>query len=251
VAIELRAREPIIPMKLFRNEIFAVGNAYGFLAGIVMFGAIIFLPVYLQAVKGMTPTESGLAFLPAVAGIFGTSIPAGQLISKTGRYKIFPIVGAVLLTLALLGLSRLHADTPYWQTAIAIFLLGCGLGLTMQTITTAIQNAVDYRELGTATGATTFFRQIGGAIGAAAFGAMLSSRLADHLADEFGGRAPVADANNVQAIQQLHGVVKEHVLTAFSNALDDVFFIGVPVVVVAFFVALALKEIPLRSGAST
>jgi EmrB/QacA subfamily drug resistance transporter len=251
VAIELRAREPIIPMKLFRNEIFAVGNAYGFLAGIVMFGAIIFLPVYLQAVKGMTPTESGLAFLPAVAGIFGTSIPAGQLISKTGRYKIFPIIGAVLLTLALLGLSRLRADTPYWQTAIAIFLLGCGLGLTMQTITTAIQNAVDYRELGTATGATTFFRQIGGAIGAAAFGAMLSSRLTDHLAEEFGGRAPVADANNVQAIQQLHGAVKEHVLTAFSDALDDVFFIGVPVVVIAFFVALALKEIPLRSGAST
>jgi EmrB/QacA subfamily drug resistance transporter len=251
VAIELRAREPIIPMKLFRNEIFAVGNAYGFLAGVVMFGAIIFLPVYLQAVKGMTPTESGLAFLPAVAGIFGTSIPAGILISKTGRYKIFPIIGAVLLTLSLLGLSRLHADTPYWHVAIAIFLLGCGLGLTMQTITTAIQNAVDYRELGTATGATTFFRQIGGAIGAAAFGAVLSSRLRDHLAEEFGGHAPVSDTNNVQAIQALHGAVREHVLAAFSHALDDVFLIGVPVVVLAFFVALALKEIPLRSGAAT
>jgi hypothetical protein len=114
---------------------------------------------------------------------------------------------------------------------------------------TAIQNAVDYRDLGTATGATTFFRQIGGAIGAAAFGAVLSSRLAAHLSDQFGGHAPRTDTNNVQAIQRLHGPVREHVLSAFSGALDDVFFVGVPVVVVAFFVALALKEVPLRTGA--
>jgi MFS family permease len=216
-----------------------------------MFGTIIFLPLYLQAVQGMSPTESGLAFLPAMVGVFATSIPAGQLISRTGRYKIYPIVGAVLLTISLLGLSRLGADTPYWKAAIAIFLLGAGLGLTMQTILTAIQNAVDYGDLGTATGATTFFRQIGGAIGAAAFGAVLSSRLTAHLAEEFHGRAPAADTNDVQAIQGLQGPVREHVLTAFSNALDDVFFIGVPVVVLAFFVALALKEIPLRSGAPT
>jgi EmrB/QacA subfamily drug resistance transporter len=251
VLIELRAREPIIPMRLFRNPIFRVGNVYGFLAGIVMFGTIIFLPLYLQAVQGMSPTLSGLALLPAMVGIFATSIPAGQLISKTGRYKVFPVIGAVLLTLSLLGLSRLGADTPYWRVAIPIFLLGAGLGLTMQTILTAIQNAVDYGDLGTATGATTFFRQIGGAIGAAAFGAVLSSRLTAHLAEEFHGRAPAADTNDVQAIQGLQGPVREHVLTAFSNALDDVFFIGVPVVVLAFFVALALKEIPLRSGAPT
>jgi EmrB/QacA subfamily drug resistance transporter len=161
VLIELRAKEPIIPMRLFGNPIFRVGNIYGFLAGIVMFGAIIFLPVYLQAVDGMSPTLSGLAFLPAMVGIFATSIPAGQLISKTGRYKIYPIIGAVLLIFALLGLSRLGADTPYWQAAIPIFLLGAGLGLTMQTILTAIQNSVDYGDIGTATGATTFFRQIG------------------------------------------------------------------------------------------
>ncbi|WP_081686474.1 MDR family MFS transporter [Candidatus Solirubrobacter pratensis] len=247
VCIELRAPEPILPMRLFRNPIFCVGNLYGFLAGIVMFGTIIFLPLYLQAVQGMSPTLSGLALLPAMVGIFATSIPAGQLISRTGRYKIFPVIGAVLLTLSLLGLSRLGADTPYWKAAIAIFLLGAGLGLTMQTILTAIQNAVDRADLGTATGATTFFRQIGGAIGAAAFGAVLASRLTVHLADEFGGNAPKADTNNVQAIQALHGAVREHVLTAFSDALDDVFFIGVPVVVLAFFVALGLKEVPLRT----
>jgi EmrB/QacA subfamily drug resistance transporter len=249
VLVELRAKEPIIPMRLFGNPVFRVGNVYGFLAGIVMFGAIIFLPVYLQAVQGMSPTLSGLAFLPAMVGIFATSIPAGQLISKTGRYKIYPIIGAGLLTLSLLGLSRLSAGTPYWQAAIPIFLLGAGLGLTMQTILTAIQNSVDYGDIGTATGATTFFRQIGGAIGAAAFGAVLASRLSHHMAEEFGARAPKADTNDVQAIQHLQGAVREHVLTAFSHALDDVFFIGVPVVVLAFFVALALKEVPLRTGA--
>src|ERR1700754_2388462 len=147
VGIELRAREPILPMKLFRNPIFCVGNLYGFLAGIVMFGTIIFLPLYLQAVQGMSPTVSGLALLPAMVGIFATSIPAGQLISKTGRYKIFPVIGAVLLIASLLGLSRLGADTPYWKAAIAIFLLGAGLGLTMQTILTAIQNSVAREDL--------------------------------------------------------------------------------------------------------
>jgi EmrB/QacA subfamily drug resistance transporter len=249
VLIELRAKEPIIPMNLFENAVFRVGNVYGFLSGIVLFGTIIFLPLYMQAVKGMTPTQSGLALLPAVIGIFGSSVPAGRRISRTGRYKIFPIAGAVLMTAALLGLSQLAADTPYWQTAIAIFLLGAGLGLTMQTILTAIQNAVDYQYLGTATGATTFFRQIGGAIGTAAFGAVLASRLSTHLADEFHGHAPAADTNDVSAIQALQGPVREHVLNAFTHALDDVFFIGVPVVVLAFFVALALKEVPLRTGA--
>jgi EmrB/QacA subfamily drug resistance transporter len=252
VAIELRAAEPIIPMKLFRNATFRVGNIYGFLAGIVMFGTIIFLPVYFQAVKGFSPTRSGLAFLPAMVGVFGTSIPAGLLISKTGRYKIFPIVGAVLLTLSLFGLSRLGPHSPYWHAALWVFLLGAGLGLTMQTILTAIQNAVDYRDLGTATAATTFFRQIGGAIGAAAFGAVLSSRLTTHLGEEFGGHVPAnaaADTNNVKALQQLTGPVKEHVLSAFSNAVDDVFMIGIPITVLAFFVALTLKEIPLRTRA--
>jgi EmrB/QacA subfamily drug resistance transporter len=251
VAVERRAAEPIIPLRLFSNAIFRVGNIFGFLSGIVLFGTIIFLPLYLQAVKGYSPTTSGLALLPAVVGIFATSISAGQMISKTGRYKIYPVLGALVLIPAMFGLSRLSAHTPYWQVALGVFVWGAGLGFTMQTILTAVQNAVDYRELGTATGAVTFFRQIGGAIGAAAFGAMLSSRLKTHLADEFGGRLPrgaATDANDVQKIQHLAGPVKEHVLTAFSHALDDVFFIGVPVVVIAFFVALTLKEIPLRTS---
>jgi predicted MFS family arabinose efflux permease len=254
VWIESRAAEPILPLHLFKNPIFRVGNAFGFLTGMVLFGTIIFLPLYLQAVKGFSPTESGLALLPAVIGIFSTSISAGQMISRTGRYKIYPVLGAGILLLAMVALTRLSATTPYWQVGIAVYVWGAGIGLTMQTILTAVQNAVDYRDLGTATGAVTFFRQIGGAIGAAAFGAMLSSRLASHLADEFGGRLPAGaanDANNVQAIQHLSGPVRAHVLDAFSHALDDVFLVGIPIVAVAFFVALALKEIPLRSGAAS
>jgi hypothetical protein len=138
--------------------------------------------------------------------------------------------------------------------AVAVYVWGAGIGLTMQTILTAVQNAVDDRDLGTATGAVTFFRQIGGAIGAAAFGAMLSSRLATHLSDAFGGHLPpgaASDANNVQAIRHLTGPIRARVLDAFSSALDDVFLVGVPIVVLAFLVALTLKEIPLRSGAGT
>jgi len=249
---ELRAREPIIPLRLFRNRIFAVGNLYGFLAGAAMFGALIFMPLYLQAVKGMSPTQSGLALLPAVAGIFTTSIGSGQLITRTGRYKIYPIVGAAILVGALLLLAQLRVETPFWQIALALYAFGAGLGFTMQTILTAVQNAVELRDLGAATSAVTFFRSLGGAIGAAVFGAVLSSRLATYLAEGFGGApAPpggAVDANNVQAIQALPEPVKGIVLRAFTHALTDVFLAGVPFVALALVVAFFLREIPLRTA---
>ena len=257
VWIERRAVEPIIPLRLFRNRIFSVGNAFAFLAGVAMFGTIIFLPVYLQTVKGFSPTQSGLALLPAIVGIFSTSITSGQLISRTGRYKIYPVIGAVTMTVGLLALSRLDVDTPFWQVAIFEYLFGAGLGFTMQTIVTAVQNSVDRRDMGSATSSITFFRQMGGSIGAALFGAVLSSRLAHYLAEQLaragispGAGGPKVDANNVQAIQQLAEPVRSVVLGAFTNALDDVFLVGVPFVAVAFIVALLLKEEPLRTGAS-
>lgn len=256
VVVEQRAVEPIIPLRLFRNQVFAVGNLYGFLAGIAMFGAIIFLPFYLQIVMGMSPTESGLAMLPAVLGILTTSIVSGRLITRTGRYKIYPIIGAATLVVALLLMSRLRVDTPYWELAIYMLLFGGGLGCTMQTIVTAVQNAVEFRDLGAATSATTFFRQMGGTIGAAVFGAILSNRLAAHLVEQLGPLAVSAmegggnfNPNNVEAIQSLPEPVKTSVLTAFTYALDDVFLIGVPVVAAALVVALFLKEVPLRTGA--
>ena len=254
VLVERRAAEPIIPLRLFQNPVFAIGNLYGFLAGIAMFGAIIFLPVYLQVVMGMSPTASGLAMLPAVLGILTTSIISGRLITRTGRYKIFPILGAAILVVALMLMSRLQVDTPFWQLALYELAFGAGLGMTMQTIVTAVQNAVEVRDLGSATGATTFFRQMGGTIGAAMFGAILSSRLTIHLYEQLGGGATsqgsgAIDTTNLQAIQALPDPVKSEVLTAFTSALNDVFLVGVPVVALALVVALFLKELPLRTGA--
>jgi EmrB/QacA subfamily drug resistance transporter len=258
VFVERRAPEPIIPLRLFRNRVFSVGNAFAFLAGIAMFGTIIFLPVYLQAVKGFSPTQSGLALLPAIIGIFSTSITSGQLITRTGRYKIFPVIGAVVMTGAMVLLSRLDVDTPFWQVAIFEYLFGAGLGFTMQTIVTAVQNSVEYRDMGAATSSTTFFRQMGGSVGAAVFGAVLSSRLAHYLAEQLaraginpGAGGPPIEANDVQGIQHLAEPVKSIVLGAFTNALDDVFLVGVPFLVIAFLVALALKEMPLRTGGQT
>jgi len=255
VFIERRAAEPIIPLRLFRNQVFSVGNAFAFLAGIAMFGTIIFLPVYLQAVKGFSPTQSGLALLPAIIGIFSTSITSGQLITRTGRYKMFPVIGAVVMTVAMVLLSRLDVDTPFWQVAIYEFLFGAGLGFTMQTIVTAVQNSVEYRDMGSATSSTTFFRQMGGSVGAAVFGAVLSTRLAHYLVEQLakaginpGAGGPPIEANDVQGIQHLAEPVKSIVLGAFTSALDDVFLIGVPFLVLAFLIALMLKEVPLRTG---
>jgi EmrB/QacA subfamily drug resistance transporter len=255
VAAEHRAAEPIIPLRLFQNQVFAVGNIFGFLAGIAMFGAIIFLPFFLQIVMGMSPTESGLAMLPAVVGILTTSIVSGRLITRTGRYKIYPIIGAAVLVVALLMMSRLRVDTPYWELAIYMLAFGAGLGCTMQTIVTAVQNAVEFRDLGTATSATTFFRQMGGTIGAAVFGAILANRLAVHLVEQLGPIATTMEeggalnVNNIEAIRALPEETKLPVLIAFTNALNDVFLVGVPVVALALVAALFLREVPLRTGA--
>jgi EmrB/QacA subfamily drug resistance transporter len=254
IVIERRTAEPIIPMRLFRNPVYSIGNAFGFLAGVAMFGTIIFLPIYLQAVKGLSPTASGLALLPAIVGIFSTSISSGQLISRTGRYKIYPILGAVVLVVAMFLLSRLAVDTPFWQVALYEFLFGAGLGFTMQTIVTAVQNSVDFRDLGAATGSVTFFRQMGGSVGAAVFGAVLASRLIHYLAQAFAaagirpGVGAKVNANDVQAIQHLAEPAKSIVQGAFTNALNDVFLVGVPFILVAFVIALFLKEVPLRVG---
>ncbi|MQA04121.1 MAG: DHA2 family efflux MFS transporter permease subunit [Streptosporangiales bacterium] len=254
VVVEHYAEEPIIPLRLFRNRVFSVGNLFAALCGVAMFGAIVFFPLYLQAVMGMSPTMSGLGMLPAVAGIFTTSIGSGQLMTRTGRYKIFPILGGATLIVALLLLSTLTFETPYWQAAIFVYFFGAGLGFTMQTIVTAVQNSVAMSDMGAATSSTVFFRQTGGAIGTAVFGAVLSSRLSTYLAEELAGavppgtRTPNVDANNIEAIQRLQEPLKTPVLTAFSNAIDDVFLVGVPFVAAAFIVSLFLKELPLRTS---
>ena len=257
VLVELRATEPIIPMRLFRNSIFSISNIFGFMIGAAMFGSMIFIPVYLQVVDGMSPTKSGLAMVPMVLGIFTTSISAGRRMSHTGRYKMFPILGAAIVAGALVLLSTLDSDTPYWYAGVAMYVMGFGLGFTMQVLIVVVQNSVDRSDMGTATASVAFFRQMGGSFGTALFGAILSSRLAVYMADAMRNLPPGAPAgsmgnadsmtNNVKVIQALPGPVRDLVTGAFSNALHDMFLSAVPLVLAALVVALFLKEIPLAT----
>lgn len=250
---ERRAAEPIIPMHLFANRVFRYSVIYGAIMGLAMFGAIIFLPMYMQIVRGMTPTQSGLAMIPMVAGILTTSIVSGLLVSRTGRYRIFPILGAAVLLAGLLLMTRLQVDTPFWQLAIAMFIVGAGLGLSMQVIVTAVQNSVELRDMGVATSSMTFFRTMGGALGTALFGAVLNSRLAFHVGEAFGGgaaggqAAAGADFTSIDAIRSLPPEVQGTVLEAFTRAMDDVFMAAVPFAVVALLVAFLIPEVRLKT----
>jgi EmrB/QacA subfamily drug resistance transporter len=254
IFIELRAEEPIIPMHLFRNRIFTVGNAFGFLIGTALFGGAIYLPLYFQTVHGMSPTESGMAMLPMMAGMFTMSILSGQLLVRTGKYKIYPIIGSAILGGAFFLLSTIKVDTPYWQVAIFAWLFGTGLGLSMMTIVTPIQNAVDMRDMGVASSATTFGRSLGGAIGAALFGAIMTSRLAHYLTDDLAGVAGGGthngeiNINDVQAIQALEEPTRTQVLTAYTDSIADIYLYALPMIVVAFVIILFFKEIPLRTS---
>ncbi|MGH3471651.1 MAG: MDR family MFS transporter [Nocardioidaceae bacterium] len=259
VFIELRAAEPIIPMELFRNSIFSTSNVFGFIIGFAMFGVIVFMPVYLQVVDDMSPTMSGLALLPMVIGIFSTSISSGIAMSRTGRYKIFPLTGAAVVVIALYLLSRLNVDSPYWHVAIFIYLFGAGLGLTMQTIVTAVQNSIDRKHMGVATSSVMFFRQMGGTFGAAVFGAILTTRLGVHMAQEFGSAASrlssaggsiTGNVDKIKALKVPAPEIYHKVLDAFSMSLHDVFLWAIPFVMIALIVALFIKEIPLKSRAS-
>ncbi|GAB3422746.1 MDR family MFS transporter [Flindersiella endophytica] len=251
VLIESRATEPIIPLRLFRNPVFSTGNLFGFLAGVAMFGSMLYIPLYLQVVKGQSPTISGLAMLPAVAGIFSSSISSGQLMTRNGRYKIYPILGAAVLTLAQYLMSTLHSDTSMWQIGLYEYLFGLGLGFTMQTITTAVQNSVNFRDMGTATSATTFFRQMGGVLGAAIFGAILADRLTHYVAQalpaEVMSRIPPGAIENVEFIKTLPPTLKGPIIESYVQSLQDVFLAGVPVTIVALVVAFFIKELPLAS----
>jgi EmrB/QacA subfamily drug resistance transporter len=251
VFVESRAKEPIIPNELFKHWTFTSNIVFAMIMGIGMFGGLIYLPIYLQAVKGMSATESGLAMLPLVVGIFSTSISGGQIMSRTGRYKWMPIAGAILVGGALFAFSRLSIDTAYLQIAVIMFFFGAGLGLTMQVVVTAVQNSVDRRHMGVATASVTFFRSMGGAIGVALFGAILNTRLDHHLREVVPAAAQgqlgaaSSSINDVTAIQALPEPVKTWVLTAFTQSMDDVFMVAVPFMAVALVIALTMREKPL------
>lgn len=255
--VETRAAEPILPPELFRHWTFVSNISFGMLMGVAMFGGLIYLPIYLQTVKAMSPTVAGLAMLPLVVGIFATSISSGQIMARTGRYKWMPITGSLGVGAALAALSQLDVDTPYVVLALIMFCFGAGLGLTMQVVVTAVQNSVDRRNLGAATAAVSFFRTMGGAIGTALFGAILNLRLAFHLEQVVPASAAgrldglLASANDVNAIQALPEPVKTWVLSAFTSAMDDVFAIAVPFMGLAFVLALTMRERPLAGRGTT
>ncbi len=251
--VEQRVKEPIVPPELFMNWIFTSNVTFAMIMGVGMFGGLIYLPIYLQAVQGMSATESGLAMLPRVVGIFTTSIGGGQLMVKTGRYKWMPIAGAVIVGGALYSLSRLKVDTAYWQIGLSMFAFGIGLGLTMQVVVTAVQNAVARKHMGAATAAVSFFRTMGGAIGTALFGAILNTRITHHLAElvPAGAQSKLGAAaqsvQDVTALRQLQEPVRTWVLTAFTKAIDDLFMVAVPFMAVALLIALTMPEKPLQT----
>jgi EmrB/QacA subfamily drug resistance transporter len=259
---ESRAKEPILPLTLFKNHTFSVTSVMAFIIGAGMFGAIIMLPLYLQIVKGDSATSAGLKLIPFMIGIVAMSIVSGKMITKHGHYKRFPIIGLALMTVGLAMLSTLTESTPFWQLSIYSILIGAGLGFSMQTIVIALQNSVDFRDLGVATSANTFFRSIGATMGVALFGTVYASRLAHNLPIEIEKLRASNPAALVGATPEKFAALKENtavlktftpelqvgIINAFVNSFHLVFLAAVPVTVIGFFVAFALRETPLRTG---
>ncbi|GAB2479776.1 MDR family MFS transporter [Jatrophihabitans fulvus] len=245
--------EALLPLRLFRGRNFAVGSAQSLIIGLGMFGGIAAIPLYLQIVKGASPTKSGLLILPLVAGIMTASLIAGQITSRTGKYKIFPIVGSVFMVGGLLLLTRTGADTPLWQTDIFMAVFGLGLGMNMQSVVLAMQNAVEPRDMGVATSSVTFFRQVGGSLGTAIFLSILFSQAAQNIPRELAGsgtQLPAGakfDLNDTSGLSKLSPEQAHPILVGFSDAMDTVFLVGALTLILAFVLSLLLKEIPLRT----
>jgi EmrB/QacA subfamily drug resistance transporter len=246
VFVEARAAEPILPLEIFRNRVFTVTSVIGFIIGLALFGAITYLPLYLQDVKGHSPTTSGLLITPMMAGLLITSIGSGQLISRFGRYKPFPIAGTAIMAVGLGLLSRLEVDTSAWVAGAYMLVLGLGLGLVIQVLVLAAQNAVDYKYLGVASSGSTLFRQIGGSIGVAIFGAIFANQLARNLAAKLPAGAHVPASPNPAALKRLPSAVHDVYAAAITDALRPVFLAGAGAAVVAFFLTWLLREVPLR-----
>jgi EmrB/QacA subfamily drug resistance transporter len=246
--VERRAAEPILPLELFSNRIFSVAGAVGFIVGLALFGAVTYLPLYLQIVKGHSPTASGLLLTPMMAGLLVTSIGSGQLISRFGRYKPFPIAGTALMTVAIYLLSGLAVDTPTWETAAYMVILGFGLGMTMQVLVLATQNAVPYEQLGVATSGSTLARQVGGAIGVSVFGAIFANQLATHLASGLPSGSTIPSAVSPDLVAHLPPAVHSAYVQAFVDSLQPVFLAAAAVSFVGFLLTWLLREIPLRKS---
>ncbi|MFD9243663.1 DHA2 family efflux MFS transporter permease subunit [Streptomyces sp. NPDC059556] len=259
VQVERRAAEPVLPLKLFRIRTFSLVTVISFVIGFAMFGAMTYLPTFLQVVQGVTPTRSGVHMLPMVAGILITSTVTGQIVSRTGRWKVFPIAGTAVTCLGLLLLHRLTETSSTGEMSVYFFVFGVGLGLVMQVLVLVVQNAVPYADLGVATSGATFFRSIGASFGVAVFGTIFSTRLTHSLDDVFAaatasgqdlppGIGPEQVAADPRTVAALPADLRPEVLHAYATSIADVFLYAAPVVLAAFLVALFLKEDKLRGS---
>ena len=254
VLVERRAAEPIIPPALFRIRTFTLVAVISFVVGFAMFGAMTYLPTFLQVVHHITPTMSGVHMLPMVLGLFLTSTLSGQIVSRTGRWKAFPIAGTGITAIGLLLLHRLTEASSTWEMSACFFVFGVGLGLVMQVLVLVVQNAVTYRDLGVATSGATFFRSIGASFGVAVFGTIFTNRLTDKLGAALAGHPlpPGAGAQRLaadpRAIDRLPSALRAQVLHAYSTSITDVFLYAAPVVLIAFVFAWFLREDRLRGS---
>ncbi|MFI2504928.1 DHA2 family efflux MFS transporter permease subunit [Streptomyces sp. NPDC018972] len=254
VAVERRAAEPVLPLKLFRVRTFTLSAVISFIIGFAMFGAMTYLPTFLQVVQGVTPTMSGVHMLPMVAGMLLSSTGSGQIVSRTGRWKVFPIAGTAVTTLGLLLLHQLDADSSTAVMSTFFFVFGLGLGLVMQVLVLIVQNAVPYEDLGVATSGATFFRSIGASFGVAIFGTIFASRLGHELTDAFRGERlpPGVSADSLEAdprgIAALPPALRPPAIDAYATAITDVFLYAVPVALLGFALAWFLKEDRLRAS---
>ncbi|MFD5348540.1 DHA2 family efflux MFS transporter permease subunit [Streptomyces anulatus] len=254
IAVERRAVEPVLPLKLFRMRTFALVAVISFVIGFAMFGAMTYLPTFLQVVHDITPTMSGVHMLPMVFGLLITSTGSGQIVSRTGRWKVFPILGTAITAVGLLLLHQLDENSSTWLMSAYFFVFGAGLGLVMQVLVLVAQNSVSYQDLGVATSGVTFFRSIGSAFGVAIFGTIFANRLTGQLTDALAGQSlPTGvDAGRLaadpRAIGQLPADLRPSVLGAYSTSITDVFLYAVPVVLLAFVLAWFLREDRLRGS---
>jgi len=252
VRLEGRAAEPVLPLRLFRNRIFTVSSGVGVVVGFAMFGSITFLPLFLQMVKEASPTGSGLQLLPVMGGMLVTSIASGQLISRWGRYRLFPILGTAVMSAGLFLLSRMRPDTSLVTASLYMLVVGAGLGMVMQVLVLAVQNSVDYEDLGVATSGATLFRSIGGSLGTAVLGAIFTARLTGELARGAPGGAASALAGgggmDPAAVQRMPAPARAMFLDAFTRSLGHVFLVAAAIGAAAFLLSWLLEERPLRAS---
>jgi EmrB/QacA subfamily drug resistance transporter len=251
---EHMAAEPVIPLRLFKNDIFSVSSFLSLITGVGMFGAIIFLPEYQQIVRGVSATRSGLLLLPLIGGLLFSVVMSGRLVTKYGRYRIFPIIGTLVMALGFWLFTHVGVHTSQVTLSLWMIVLGLGMGSFLQIMTVAVQNSVDRSDLGTATGVVIFFRSVGSALGAALFGAVLTARLNTHLKQLLPAASGTHQINSTalqSGANQLHKLPPHElalVLEAFARSFHDIFLIGIPCALLAFVVALFLREQPLRNS---